>query len=202
MYNKQDILDKIEFLIKKRNEINSWQAKLCFNTLNRCLSYKQIEIFEKEKKIILPSDYKFFIAEIGNGGIGPDYGLFSLEESIIDIKLKNRPIIKTNIPFQFTGKWNETWIENFDWDNDIPLADIVNNYMSVEYIYGCLQISHAGHGCTHLLVVNGKEFGYIWFDGRANYDGLFPELNGNEDKQSFIDWYMEWMNIEIKKIAN
>ena len=199
MFNKQDIIEKITYLIAKRNETKSPLNNLCANTLNNCLSDNYIDKFEKNNNIKLPDDYKYFITEIGNGGIGPDYGLFSLEESIIDIKLKNKPNIKLNIPFNFTKSWNESWIENFDWDNELPPLDLVNEYMCVKYIYGCLQVSHYGHGCTHLLVINGKEHGFIWFDGRANYDGIFPELNIKKDKMLFMDWYLDWLENEIIK---
>ena len=71
--------------------------------------------------------------------------------------------------------------------------------MDVHHIFGCLQIAHFGHGCTYLLVVSGSEKGHVWFDGRADYSGIFPELV-NEQKQTFIQWYLNWLNVEIEYI--
>ena len=41
------------------------------------LSISVIETLEEHNKVALPGDYRYFITEIGNGGAGPYYGLFS-----------------------------------------------------------------------------------------------------------------------------
>ena len=43
-------------------------------------SLKEIEKFEKETGISLPDGYRNFLLQAGNGGAGPFYGLFSLEQ--------------------------------------------------------------------------------------------------------------------------
>ncbi|MDR3058481.1 MAG: SMI1/KNR4 family protein [Prevotella sp.] len=199
MFHKQDILEKVAYLIAKRRESNSPLNLLQFNFINECLSDSSVCKFEKSNNIELPDDYRYFITEIGNGGIGPDYGILSLEESIIDFKLKNKPKIRLDKNFRFTDAWNEKWVNYFDWDNELPSLDLVNKYMGVEYINGSLQISHSGHGCTHLLIVNGSEKGFIWYDGRADYDGIYPESTANTKRISFEYWYSIWLEDELKK---
>ena len=78
-------------------------------------------------------------------------------------------------------------------------TEIVNAYISTAHIAGCLQISHFGHGCTFLLVVNGNEKGHIWFDGRADYSGLVPKLKDGQ-RISFIEWYVTFLDMEIENI--
>ena len=66
--------------------------------------------------------------------------------------------------------------------------------MDTKRISGCLQICHIGHGASYLLVVNGKEKGYIWLDSRQDYGGLSPELNEKGEKLTFEMWYTNWLN--------
>lgn len=160
---------------------------------NPVLSLKDIKQFEVENSVTLPRDYKLFISEIGNGGVGPGLGLKPLDDSVLDFKLRNRPRICLNQEFPFQVKWNESWIESFDWENDYPDADVVDRYMDTDHITGCLQISHQGHGCTCLLVVNGHEFGKIWKDDRADYGGISPVVNKNNEHVTFGEWYTDWI---------
>ena len=37
--------------------------------------------FEEKHNLLLPEEYKFFLTQIGNGGAGPYYGLYSLDEA-------------------------------------------------------------------------------------------------------------------------
>lgn len=49
--------------------------------LNLPASLKQVRRFEEKHNLLLPEEYKFFLTQIGNGGAGPYYGLYSLEEA-------------------------------------------------------------------------------------------------------------------------
>ena len=49
--------------------------------LNETISLDEVEKLEKKWKITLPEDYKLFITEIGNGGMGPYYGLLPFESN-------------------------------------------------------------------------------------------------------------------------
>lgn len=49
--------------------------------LNPPASPKQVRRFEEKHNLLLPKEYKFFLTQIGNGGAGPYYGLYSLEEA-------------------------------------------------------------------------------------------------------------------------
>lgn len=196
---RKDILEKIAF-IKAHYDSASYEVKMKEIIFNKCLSNAEITAFERKFSISLPDDYKYFLSEIGNGGFGCGYGLKPLEETVIDFKLEDKPIINLIQPFRYTKEWNEEWVYKIDWDNDEhPTLKQVDNYMDVHHIFGCLQIAHFGHGCTYLLVVSGSEKGHVWFDGRADYSGIFPELV-NEQKQTFIQWYLNWLNVEIEYI--
>lgn len=42
-------------------------------------------------------------------------------------------------------------------------------------------------------MVNGENYGTMWYDERADYGGLRPVLL-NESPTSFIDWYVSWLD--------
>lgn len=198
MNQKKGILERLAF-IKAHKELASFGIKKQEMSYNPCLSEDKIAKFELEHSITLPKDYRLFISEIGNGGFGPGHGLLPLNKAVVDFKLRDRPNIPLNKEFPYQNKWNEEWIASFDWDDDYPETEIVDEYISTDHIAGCLQISHMGHGCTFLLVVNGNEKGHIWFDGRADYSGLIPEVKDGQ-KMSFMEWYINYLDMEICNI--
>ena len=79
------------FLLAHPNSLKSIVPKEVF--INPTISEEVSEI-EKKNNIILPKDYREFITKIGNGCIGTDYGLLSLQESTKDFKLREKPILK------------------------------------------------------------------------------------------------------------
>ena len=180
----------------KKQIFNYISANSIDNPFNNKLSMEEIKYFEKQKNLLLPNEYKFFLNQIGNGGFGPGQGILKLQESVVDFKLDSKPLINLFKPFRYIKEWNPIWIESFDWENEKPDLDIVNQYMDVSHISGTLQISHYGHGCTNLIVVNGLNFGEIWFDSRADYGGLIPEFN-NIKRFCFFEWYINWLNRDL-----
>lgn len=80
------------FLLAHPDSLKSIVPKEVF--INPTISEEVSEI-EKRNNIILPKGYREFITKIGNGCIGLDYGLLSLQESTKDFKLREKPILKT-----------------------------------------------------------------------------------------------------------
>ena len=163
--------------------------------MNPVLEEAKVAQIEKENRITFPSDYRTFITQIANGCVGPDYGLRSLKEATEDLMWKDRTI-DLSTPFPYIEHWNEEeWLNSIDWDGgERPTQEQLETYMDTKHISGCLQICHIGHGASYLLVVNGKEKGYIWLDSRQDYGGLSPELNEKGEKLTFEMWYTEWLN--------
>jgi len=182
------------FLLAHPDSLKSIVPKEVF--INPTISEDEVSEIEKRNNIILPKGYREFITKIGNGCIGPDYGLLSLQESMKDFKLRDNPAINLSKPFPYNEKWNEDeWIDAIDWDGgERPDDEVLEKYMSTNHITGCLQICHIGHGATYLLVVNGEEYGNMWLDGRIDYGGLKPLLNEKGERVSFISWFTEWLD--------
>lgn len=82
----QQIRQKIELLKQKDQSFKIFGAKEHQYLLNPCLTETEIQNFEQQYHVTLPDDYRDFLCYVGNGGAGPMYGLFSLEESIDEIQ--------------------------------------------------------------------------------------------------------------------
>ncbi|MBW4612784.1 MAG: SMI1/KNR4 family protein [Desmonostoc vinosum HA7617-LM4] len=187
--------------------------------LNPCLSETDIQIFETKYKITLPSDYRNFVLEIGNGGAGPGYGLYRMpgityENTILVTPYPQNCKILSQ-PFPFAEAWNNLDLIVKD-DADIS----VNNdaYFNEQFIQGSIAIAHYGCGIYAILIITGEQQGNIWIDDRTNDNGIYPaSLNFchyfhnadpdeyhpiSDDKKalSFYNWYEDWLNRSLEQI--
>lgn len=103
----------------------------------------ELAAYEAAHGIRLPADYRCFLAMLGNGGPGPDYGLHVLEKS------------PRNLSLPFPG------VDHYALPED-PMTDD-------DLLPGILCICH--HGCDHYayLVVNGPAYGSV-FEGSAEQE--------------------------------
>ncbi|XZE36087.1 SMI1/KNR4 family protein [Pirellulaceae bacterium SH501] len=60
--------------------------------MNPVLPIDDLANFEREYDVRLPKDYADFLTQIGDGGIGPYYGLYSLAQSFCHIKVADTTI--------------------------------------------------------------------------------------------------------------
>ncbi len=176
--------------------------------LNLCLSEEEISAIERAHEISLPVGYREFLHEIGNGGAGPDYGLYSLQESIAE-SFENSNFLAA--PFPHTHAWNMD--PHLFGAQDVPggqfemnqaaLAKYEEEYFRDEHVQGALRI-HTG-GCNHdtLLILNGPERGYIWHDERTVDFGVFP-FEGKPEPSAhlrFLDWYEDWLESALRAVG-
>lgn len=111
------------------------------------LSEAELLAFESAHRVKLPEVYRLFLAIVGNGGVGPFYGLEPLESFGRDLSK----------PFLFTKATNqqlstEELGQLAEWDN-YP---------------GILEFCHEGSAIYSYLVVNGPTYGTIWV-GREDF---------------------------------
>ncbi len=150
--------------------------------MNQLLTYRELADFENDNNVKLPQDYADFLTKIGNGGIGPYYGLFSLAQSVTDeTGVKTRGFLSS--PFPLSDAFN-----SFD-DENLSDDDLYDD----KYICGSIVLSHQGCGYYDRLVITGPQAGQVWFDGRASDQGLSP-LNGlveqfpHVSRKSRLEW--------------
>jgi len=169
--------------------------------LNTCLPEQEILDFEKTNQIKLPSEYRHFIKNIGNGGAGPAYGVFKLENWDFELDIENRNFLNENFPY--TEKWNLTYPENENDENYTESEEFQNwesEYFNEKHIYGSIRICHFGCAIYYFLVVSGTEKGNIWIDDRANDEGIYPLTTETKSRYNFAEWYNQWIIESLEKL--
>lgn len=188
-----EVKSKVEF-VQKHLKGNSSEIVFGSNShkfeLSPCLSEGEVTAFEKKYNIILPTDYRRFILEIGNSGMGPGYGLLAL----INGNYRSGPLDypeHLSVEFQYSEAWNYD-LENGEEEEDDD-EEYEHRKAGAEYI--------CGYGCTHecLLVITGQEAGNMWWDERGTDYGILPHTDSEGNHIDFITWYDLWLDEIIEK---
>lgn len=183
-----------------------------------CLSNKDIQVFEARYNITLPSEYRSFLLEVGNGGAGPGYGLSGLlgieHENVIAEKLYQENYEILSKPFPLTKAWNDL---DLIVNNNTSFVANSDAYFDDKFIQGTLTITNYGCGIYGMLVITGEQSGKIWIDDRTNDNGIYPASlsfchafhdtepddfpNSDEEQPlGFYDWYEDWLNRSLNQI--
>jgi hypothetical protein len=176
--------------------------------INPTIPLDKIRQFEATHKITLPNDYIEFLTEIGNGGVGPFYGLEPIESALFDDLDYKRPeaLLNPSRPFLHTEPWNWKFQQTVDEDKseddyEDERMKFEKKYFDKEQMNGVLAICNYGCAVSLNLVVNGQEHGNIWTDDRGSDNGIYPSHElGNKDKITFLNWYELWLDNSIKEI--
>ncbi|MEG1026476.1 MAG: SMI1/KNR4 family protein [Flavobacterium sp.] len=193
-------IEQLRQLDKNLTLFGSNTHKYC---LNPTLSEDTILNFETTHNITLPNDYKEFLTKIGNGGIGPAYGLEKFENALFDDLDYKRPnsLLNLRVPFPHTKPWNEEFIPTVNMADDEEEFERQYSDFSRDLMNGVLSICNFGCGISIKLVINGLEYGNIWTDDRANEGGIYPSYElGNKEKITFLNWYELWLDNSLNKI--
>ena len=179
------LASKIAELAAKDTEMKTFGASTFGHghhcRMNPVLPLDELSWFEREFDVQLPQDYADFLTQIGNGGVGPYYGLYSLAESVADDPgHKCRAFLAS--PFPLTDFFNPC-------DDDATAPD--QELFDDRYICGSIVLSHQGCGYYDRLVITGPQAGQVWSDGRVSDQGITP-LNCD-----FYAWYDRWVTQAI-----
>lgn len=148
--------------------------------LNDPATESYVAAFEARHGVELPSGFRAFLTQIGNGGPGPPY--YDLVPLGVSASVKHDyerdiwtelPEVRSNFPF--TRYW--VW-ENGDTSDQGTLEQIT---------HGNIQLGHDGCGAYWHLVVTGPDRGIPWmFCG----EGIQPVC----PKRDFLQWYEDWLD--------
>ena len=142
---------------------------------------EEIDLFEKQHDITLPEDFRLFLTEMGNGGAGPYYGIYPLNECYCNEGTLNIP---NNVR---PGMSRDEWSCITKADED--LSDEDYNTLMTSLFQGLLTIGTQGCSYESQLVVTGD------YRGRIVYTD--SELSGPffyTYETTFLDWYERWLN--------
>lgn len=196
-----------------------------FHNYNLNPTLTELEILKMESKlgVRLPAEYRNFLLLNGNGGVGPNYGLFSIEKSIEwTIRFKESPVSYLSAPFPHKQEWNlweedpktenafifhkeepnldylkvfkDNYVGDFVEKDELDKYDNVSSYyLDMNHVRGAIIICGEGCGRVVLLVLSGLERGNIWIDGRESDYGVYP-FKGITDDNDKRYTFNEWYN--------
>jgi hypothetical protein len=150
--------------------------------------------FEDLHGVDLPEAYRSFALNVGAGGAGPNYGLFTFDRSSIADTLPGtawsaflaEDPVGYGAPFEHSAAWNPTELLEAD--------EPVDAYYSAAATHGTWLLSDCGCAIWEFLVINGKARGEIWCDQRTDGDGLYPlTRKPGPGRHTFDSWYSEWL---------
>jgi len=198
------VKEKIEILKGIDKDFKLFGADHHHYEFNPPLTLEDVSSFEERNRISLPEDYRDFVLNVGNGGAGPYYGIYPLRlDYNVDHRMKGDNQIDLSAPFPHSKDWDQDWVNEIDWDaGEKPDDDLLNDYFDTKHISGALCICHYGCSDFVLLVVNGKDKGNIWIDGRGNYSGIYPEEIKDGERVTFSTWYLNWLNNRLEELAD
>jgi hypothetical protein len=170
---------------------------------NPVLTQEHVASVETKYAIALPASYRDFLLHVGNGGAGPNYGIFKLETVNLALGAEHLwadvPYFVGSLscPFPHIESWNDC--EDRPTDCSDPAYEELTqrfeqNYFDPKIVNGAIPISDAGCNLRYWLVVTGPEKGNIWFDKRADFGGLIPVSDALGHHMSFESWYMKWLD--------
>jgi hypothetical protein len=167
--------------------------------LNPPLREDEVRRFEAVHQILLPSDYRDFLTQLGNGGAGPGYGLEMLGH-FCGITWNENPGLVGELarPFPYSDSWNAEPV-----DDTRPVDEQYrqqDEYWSSRHVNGALPVCDQGCNLRECLIVTGPERGNMWIDDRADWMGLYPNHKGGCDRLTFLAWYRMWLDERLLKV--
>ncbi|MFI1679523.1 SMI1/KNR4 family protein [Streptomyces sp. NPDC020607] len=184
--------------------------------LRPVLSEEQVTAVERQRVVRFPEEYRSFLLEVGAGGAGPDYGLFTVEppdperdaSAYGDLRpgADAEPAPATFRP-ERTAEWEEHQAAEPQraayGDSDDDAARFRDAYAAWDarddelldsLTDGACYVSEQGCAYYTLLVLTGAERGTMWQDVRAAGEGVVPyELFGSTARVTFAQWYVHWL---------
>lgn len=159
--------------------------------LNPPLSEPKVSALEFLYGIELPAGYRDFVTCVADGGAGPAYGMFSLEQALTK---ESGPVPGDffRTPFPHERAYNSYDDPNVkDLWQRVESGEIPEQEAEQWDLYqraGALVLCHEGCGYLHFLVVTGSARGQMWLDGTCSDQGFFPL------GIDFLDWYERWLD--------
>jgi hypothetical protein len=160
------------------------------------LPERDLLAIEQRLGIHLPTEYRLFLAHLGEGGAGPYYGLFRLDGDDSDDITNPECICK---PFRWSEAFNP-----YDWEDPCGQEDVWCDHEQVSgnpqiilSVPGALYICNFGCAIRFFVVVNGPCVGEVWRDSQTDEAGIIPERGEDGRHLGFLNWYENWLNQAI-----
>lgn len=191
----QRIITKLTTAQRADRQFKVFGAESHKYRIGRPASEREVCAFEKRYSVSLPSCYRSFLTEVGNGGpsrsgsaAGPFYGIYPLGEGLEEL-VENPELSLNKSVIIEPGMTEETWAEltmRINGDDEISNEDFEEE---LGRLYaGLLPIGSQGCTYIHALVLNGPHEGRV-----VNLD-LERQLPTFTFERNFLDWYERWLD--------
>jgi len=164
------------------------------------LTASELAECESNLGVQLPAEYRDFVMQVGNGGVGPFYGLFQLGGFDMENPTDPDQIKK---PFRWIDATNPSqWQSSGPEDGALIMSEGEEGESYLEWwiIPGVLYICNYGCAIRFFLVVNGPQAGEVWIDRQAEDKGIIPERGEDGSTLHFLQWYEKWLDEGISKL--
>jgi hypothetical protein len=197
----ETIHQKLKQLIAKDVNFKTFGSKEPWNgheyNLHPCIRLNKLADIERSAKIKLPEEYKEYITLIADGGAGPYYGLYCLNEGID----------KQASYFDENEQNLETFFQSFPYNNEDVISKIDSNTTILddgEALFrrehptpGIIFLAEYGCGGYYVLVINGEQYGKVWF---FHSDGFLNPCCIEGKQLNFFDWYENWLDTSLNDL--
>lgn len=176
----------------------------------QALSEETLAAFEKKYHCSLPEEYRRYIQLISNGGVGPFYGMYSLENSAIALNSGSR---EDGTFINYLDKNPDHFSRSFP-VSEQQIIDYLNHRMYHrneqaipikidKNAGGYLFVSEYGCGGYYIMPLNGPVPGQIWYLQKPNANKLTYELTdadgtvtqsgsyGDDEDDAYFNLYPE-----------
>lgn len=210
------MLEKLQKLKKKDRTFQIFGAVDHRYALREPLVPEDVEEFESEHGIRLPPEYRNFLLKAGGCGAGPFYGLLELTDSDTNKADPSSPFPFTvGAPCDLRAYREPAERPDPDEDDEEKAAREQRERERVQRIEqqigadlddavkGVVILCHEGCGMFNILVVNGEEYGKVWWLDFANDVGAFPLAHPDTGKAlGFWDWYELWLDRSLSALKS
>lgn len=189
--------------------------------LNPTLTQGDIIDFETQYKCILPLEYKEYLKTVSNGGVGPFYGMYSLQNATIALNsggIDDGTFI--NYLNQNPNHYSKPFPITDDQVNEYLLNKVKNPKGQSQPIKlnknagGYLFLAEYGCGGYYIMPVNGNGAGEVWYLQKMNANKLTYEMTdadgnvtmsgsyGDDEDDSYFEIYPElkWNNNQASTV--
>lgn len=211
----QDLKNKLSRLTSLDKSFEVFGSESHQYRLNPCLSEAEVNELEAKYKVTLPTEFRDFLLNVGNGGVGPGYGLIGID-SVELSKMEILGLDFLSLPFCLNEEWND--LDLLQTNN----GDAPNAYYDPMLVQGSLLVAEYGCGIEARLVITGTQAGKIWIDDRVGEGGIYPltchcaaffhddpDIEDNlyesveevKEALTFYEWYDNWLNRSISQVV-
>ena len=160
------------------------------------LTDADLQSHERQLGVKIPSDYQRFLSQVGHGGAGPCYGLFTLDSKDPENLTAYGDLSKS---FRWTEPFNpEQWEypcdqEGVEWDDDGKFVGM--------FLPGALYLCNYGCALRFFLIVTGPCRGEVWHDWQADGTGVYPAVDAQGQRLGFLAWYEGWLDQSLSALG-